>query len=154
MLLPLALGGLLIALGFVGCIVPVVPGPVLAYSSLWVLVAFGASPGTERLAVGGAVVVAAVVVDYVLPALVARKFKCSRWGVVGCFAGTMAGLFFLPLGLLLGPFLGTVAGELVAGREVGASLRGGVGALLGFVLCLLVKLGAVGLFAVWFFRSL
>ena len=148
------LGGLLILLGFVGCIVPALPGPLLAYASLWVLVAFGASPGVGRLAAGGAIVVAAMVIDYVLPSLVAKRFKCSGLGVFGCFAGTVVGLFFMPLGLVLGPFLGTVAGELIAGREMGASLKGGVGALIGFVMCLMVKLGSVGLLAVWFFGAL
>ena len=153
-LLTAVVGGLLVLLGLVGCVVSVLPGPLLAYSSLWVLVAFGSSPGAERLAAGGAIVAAAMVVDYVLPSVVARRFKCSGWGVFGCFAGTVAGLFFLPLGLVLGPFLGTVAGELVAGRGVGASLKGGFGSLLGFAMCLMVKLGAVGLFAAWFFGSL
>ena len=141
-------------LGLIGCIVPILPGPMLAYASLWVLVAFGASPGTERLAVGGAIVVVVMVIDYVLPSIVAKKFRCSGWGVFGCFVGTMAGLFFLPLGMILGPFIGTVAGELTAGRKIGESLKGGVGALIGFVVCLMVKLGAVGLFAAWFFGAM
>ena len=35
-----------------------------------------------------------------------------------------------------------------------ASVRGGFGALLGFVLCLGLKLVAVGLFAWWYFACL
>ncbi|MBR2837848.1 MAG: DUF456 domain-containing protein [Kiritimatiellae bacterium] len=146
-------GGLLLALGLVGCVVPVLPGPLVAYSSLWVLVAFGASPGTERLAVGGVVVLAVMAVDYVLPSVMAGKFKCSKSGVFGCVVGTFAGLFFLPVGLVAGPFLGTVAGELIAGKRLGESLKGGLGALIGFVLCLFAKLAAVALFAWWFFAA-
>ena len=144
-------GGLLLVLGLFGCVVPVLPGPLLAYSSLWVLVAFGSSPGAERLAIGGAVVLVVMVVDYVLPSMMASKFKCSRWGVFGCLVGTFVGLFFLPIGLVAGPFLGTVVGELIAGKRIGESLKGGVGSLLGFVLCLVAKLFAVALFAWWFF---
>lgn len=95
-----------------------------------------------------------VVEWFMVRTLCAKKFKCSGWGVFGCFVGSVIGLFFLPLGIVLGPFLGTVAGELIAGRELSASVRGGFGALLGFVLCLGLKLAAVGLFAWWYFACL
>ena len=74
--------------------------------------------------------------------------------MVGCFLGSLVGLFFLPLGVILGPFLGTVIGELIAGKNVPASLRGGLGALLGFVLCVGLKLVSVGLFAWWYFAAM
>ena len=148
------LGGLLSLLGLVGCVVPIIPGPILAYSSLWLLVLFGYPPTIKELLVGGAVVAFVTIIDYVLPSVCAKKFKCSRWGVVGCVVGSLVGLFFMPLGLILGPFLGTVAGELLAGKNIFASLKGGVGALIGYVLCLGLKLVAVGLFAVWFYYAL
>lgn len=147
-------GAVAALLGFIGCFVPVLPGPLIAYAGLWALVAFGYPPSTTQLAVATGVVVAVTVVDYVLPSLCAKKFKCSGWGVFGCFAGSVVGLFFMPLGIVLGPFLGTVAGELIAGKELSASVRGGFGALLGFVLCLGLKLAAVGLFAWWYFACL
>lgn len=53
-----------------------------------------------------------------------------------------------------GKFLGTVIGELIAGKNVPASLRGGLGALLGFVLCVGLKLVSVGLFAWWYFAAM
>ena len=97
---------------------------------------------------------AVTLVDYILPSFCAKRFKCSRWGVFGCFAGSIVGLFFLPLGIIFGPFLGTVAGELVAGKNLASSVRGGFGALVGFVLCLGLKLVAVGLYAWWYFARL
>jgi len=148
------IGGVTTVLGLVGCFVPVLPGPAIAYATLWILFAFGCSPSPVTLGIGAVVLVAVTLVDYVLPSVCAKKFNCSRWGVFGCFAGSIAGLFFMPLGLILGPFLGTVAGELIAGKAVAASLRGGLGALLGFVLCLGLKLAAVGLFAWWYFACL
>jgi len=140
--------------GLVGCFVPVLPGPAIAYAGLWILYAVGWAPSTTRLAVGAGVLVVVTLVDYVVPSLCAKKFKCSRWGVLGCFVGSIVGLFFLPLGIIMGPFIGTVAGELIAGKEIAASLRGGVGALLGYVVCLGLKLASVGLFAGWYFDSL
>lgn len=149
-----ALGVLLIVLGYIGCVVPVMPGPVLAYGALWAMLPFGHSPGTVRLAVGAAAVLVAMVLDYVLPSMFAKRFNCSRMGIFGCMAGTVVGLFYLPLGLIVGPFVGTVIGELIVGKCFLASMKGGLGALLGFVVSLLVKLSAVSLFAYWFFVSL
>lgn len=149
-----ALGSVLLCLGFFGSLVPVIPGPLLAFGSLGVLAAFGYSPAWEQWCLAVLLLVGVTVLDSLLPSLCAKKFKSSGWGVFGCFVGTLVGLFFLPFGLILGPFLGCVGGELVAGKKLGDSLRGGVGALLGYVLCLALKLVAVGLYAAWFLASL
>lgn len=154
LMLMVALGSVAMLAGFLGCFLPVLPGPAIAYAALFARHAFGCPLSAPRLVVGGIVLVAVTLVDYILPSVCARRFKCSRWGVFGCFAGSVAGLFFLPLGIVLGPFFGTLAGELIAGRNLAASVRGGLGALLGFVLCLGLKLAAVGLFAWWYFARL
>ena len=152
--LTMAIGGVAMLLGLIGCFVPVLPGPAIAYATLFVLFVFGCPLSTAQLSVGAAVLVVVMLVDYVLPSVCAKRFPCSRWGVFGCFAGSIVGLFFLPLGIVLGPFLGTIAGELIAGKNMAASVRGGFGALLGFVLCLGLKLVAVGLYAWWYFARL
>ena len=152
--LMMTIGCVAMLVGFLGCFLPVLPGPAIAYAALFALFAFGCPPTTAQLAIGAGVLVVVTLVDYVLPSVCAKRFKCSRWGVVGCFAGSIVGLFFLPLGIILGPFLGTIAGELIAGKNLAASVRGGFGALLGFVLCLGLKLAAVGLYAWWYFARL
>lgn len=142
------LGVVLLAAGVVGCVVPVLPGPLLAYCAL--LTRFSAV-GSTRLTIGAIVVVVVMIVDYVLPAVFARRFDCTGWGVFGCSVGTIVGLFFMPLGIILGPFTGAVVGEIVAGRKLGAAMKGGFGALVGFALSSGVKLATVALFAWWFF---
>ena len=154
LMLMVGIGGAAMLLGFIGCFLPVLPGPAIAYGALFVLFAFGCPLTTTQLALGGGVLVVVTLVDYILPSVCAKRFKCSGWGVFGCFVGSIAGLFFLPLGIILGPFLGTIAGELIAGKDLAASFRGGFGALLGFVLCLGLKLVAVGLYAWWYFARL
>ena len=136
--------------GFVGCVVPVLPGVAFACAALLALIPTAHALPAERLWVAGGVAVAAIVLDYVVPMLGARKFNCSKWGVLGCLLGTIVGVFFAPIGILLGPFLGAVAGELVAGKEATAALRGGLGALLGFLFGMVLKLIVCGLFAWWF----
>ena len=134
------LAGLLLLIGFVGCVVPVLPGPIIGYCGLLALIPTEKCPSTLVLVTTGLVVVAVMVADYVVPAIGAKKFDCSRWGTVGCFAGTVAGLFFVPIGILLGPFLGAFLGELVARKPIGAALRGGFGAFLGFLSGVFLKI--------------
>ena len=154
LMLAMAIGCVAMLMGFIGCFLPVLPGPAIAYAALFVLFAFDCPPTTAQLVLGAGVLVVVTLVDYVLPSVCAKRFNCSRWGVFGCFVGSIAGLFFLPLGIVLGPFLGTIAGELIAGKNLAASFRGGFGALFGFVLCLGLKLVAVGLYAWRYFACL
>lgn len=111
LMLMLAIGAVAMLLGFLGCFLPVLPGPVISYAALFVLYAFGCPLTTTQLVVGGVVLVIVTLVDYILPSICAQRFHCSRWGVFGCFVGSIVGLFFMPLGIILGPFLGTVAGD-------------------------------------------
>ena len=145
-----SLGALCLLLGFIGCVVPVLPGPVCGLLALCALLPTAAAPTPGCLAVVGAVVALVVALDYIVPALGAKKFNCSRWGVFGCLAGTLVGVFFFPWGLVLGPFGGAFLGELVAGKTTADAVRGGVGALLGFLVSVVLKIASVGFCAVLF----
>jgi uncharacterized protein YqgC (DUF456 family) len=151
----IVLGAFLLVLAFIGCVVPVVPGPLLAFAGL--LCARGIAPHTapsmRTLVVALAFVVVVIVLDYVVPALVARKFNCGKMGVFGCVVGTIVGLFFMPIGLLVGPFLGAMVGELIAGKEVRQSLKGAVGAFLGYAAGILLKLICCGSLAAMFMQA-
>ena len=134
------LAGLLLVIGFIGCVVPVLPGPIIGYFGLLALVPTEKCPSTLVLVAMGLLVAAVTIADYVVPAIGARKFDCSRLGTVGCFVGTLVGLFFVPAGILLGPFLGAFLGELIARKPVGAALKGGFGAFLGFLSGVFLKI--------------
>lgn len=146
----ISLGGLALLLGFIGCVVPVLPGPLLGFAALLALLPTSAALSPNELYLAGGATVVASLLDYLLPMLGAKKFKCSGWGTFGCFVGTIAGLFFFPFGLLLGPFLGAACGELISGKNMTAACRGGLGALLGFLATMVVKLVVVGLDAYCF----
>ena len=152
-ILLIGLGGICLFIGFVGCVVPVLPGVACAYAALWTLYPTPYAVTGERLLVGGIVAGVAIVLDSVVPAVGAKKFDCSRWGVFGCMVGTLIGIFFAPLGIVLGPFLGAVGGELIAGKALSSALRGGIGALLGFLAGVVLKFAACALFAWWFVQA-
>ena len=138
----ICLGWTLLVIGFVGCFVPVLPGPTIAYCALLSVLAIGdhAAPSVTVLVGAGLLTAMVTVLDYVVPAWGAAKFNCSRWGTFGCFVGTIVGLFFVPIGILVGPFLGAFLGELIAMKPIGAALKGGLGAFLGFLSGVFLKI--------------
>ena len=138
--------------GIVGCAVPVIPGPALAFCGLLSLLAIDKSPSGLAWGISALLLISAFVVDYIMPALGAKKFKASKYGVAGCFIGTMIGVFFLPFGILLGPFLGALAGELLSGRNLKESVNGGTGALIGFLAGTLYKMLICSIFAFIFIK--
>jgi uncharacterized protein YqgC (DUF456 family) len=67
------------------------------------------------------------------------------------------GLFFGVVGLLLGPFVGALIGELFAGGTLQRATNVGVGAWIGFLVGTVLKLGVcfamLGLFALAFIAN-
>ena len=83
----------------------------------------------------------ALVADNLATAWGARRYGAGRAGVWGAVIGAILGAFLLgPLGLIVGPFLGALAFELLSGRRGEEALRAGIGGLLGFLLGVGVKL--------------
>jgi len=71
----------------------------------------------------------------------------------GCFIGTIVGLLFLPLCVVLRQFTVAFAGELVSGKPFGLSLKGAFGALLGYVCGVLLKVACCGFIAYQFWTA-
>jgi uncharacterized protein YqgC (DUF456 family) len=134
------LGTLLLAGGFIGCFVPVIPGPVLAYAAILLrhfFVSDGASPYSVGvvLILGGAMV-AVTVLDYIIPSWITRKAGGSKYGARGALIGMLLGIIFTPIGMLMGMFLGALVGELLhnsnnISHAVGVACWSFVGFLLG-----------------------
>lgn len=154
-ILLIILGILCLIIGLAGCFLPVVPGPPVAYAGL-VLLHFTdkVQYSTAQLLVWLLVVVILQVLDYFVPMLGSKYSGGSRWGTRGCLVGTIAGLFFMPWGIILGPFLGAFIGELLGGRQTGQALKSGLGSLLGFLLGTVLKCIACGYFIYVFFSAL
>ncbi|MDO4949732.1 MAG: DUF456 domain-containing protein [Bacteroidales bacterium] len=132
---------LCLLLGMAGCFVPTIPGPPLSYCGLLALnhthqVHFSATFMMVTLLF----VVLIQLLDYVVPVLGTKLSGGTRWGNYGSLAGTILGLFFLPWGLLMGPLAGAFIGELLGGNNVRASMRSGIGSLVGFLASTFIKL--------------
>ena len=127
--------------GFIGCFVPVIPGPPLSYVGILLLHFTDKELFSITYLIVLLVVVAVVqVLDYIVPSFGSKMLGGSRWGSRGCLAGTIIGMFFLPFGIILGPFLGAVIGELIGGKDFSQALISGLGSFIGFLASTLLKL--------------
>lgn len=139
----LVLAGLLVIAAIIGCFLPVIPGPPIAFLSLLLLsfTSFGLEITANFLFWSGGIAVFITALDYVIPLLGTKTFGGSRAGVIGSIVGLLAGIFlFPPIGIVVGPFIGAVAGEMLTGNQFKASLKSGFGAFIGFVFGTGVKL--------------
>jgi uncharacterized protein YqgC (DUF456 family) len=146
--------GVLIAVGFAGTVLPGLPGVLLIYAGmlLGAWIDHFQRIGWPTLTILGILTGLALVADLIASAFGARRFGASRQAVAGSVIGGLVGPFtgLGLLGLLLGPFLGAVIGELLARRSITGATRVGFGTWLGLVVGTLVKLAlAVGMLGVF-----
>ena len=126
----------LMLVGLIGCIIPVLPGPLLV-----LLGAFVYAWHTDYTVVSWAVlgVLAGLtlfsqLLDYLASMIGAKKFGAGKWGMAGALVGGVAGLFSAGvLGIIIGPFIGAIVFELAGGKDFRSSLKIGLGTLVGFL---------------------
>jgi len=171
-------GILTLLLGFTGCIIPALPGPPLGFVSLLLLhwtskVQFS----TQFLFTWAAVAIIVTILDQVVPVWGTKQFGGSKKGIRGSILGLIAGMFFPPVGIIIGPFAGAFIGEMINERNLereqrarqplhpqnnfntspsktSKALKAATGALMGLLGGIILKLIATGYMAYYFFEAL
>jgi len=142
----LIIGIILLLVSIVGSVLPVLPGPTIAWLGILSLHLSDFGEFTITFLVISAILAVAIgLLDYFVPVWGTKKFGGSKAGVIGSIIGLIAGLFFPPFGILIGPFVGAVIGELTQKNDFQKALKAGLGSFLGFVAGTLVKLT----FCIW-----
>jgi len=151
----LILGIILILTGIIGCLVPVLPGPPISYIGLILLhlTRFGQFSSTI-LIVLAAVTVVVTLLDYIVPIWGTKKFGGSKYGTRGATVGLIIGLFMGPVGIIAGPFIGAIVGELIFKDDMKYAIKAGFGSLLGFLTGIGLKLATSFVITFYFVREL
>jgi len=135
----------LIVLGVIGTFVPAIPGPALVFAGmlLGAWIDHFSRIGAITLAVLGLLTVLALAVDIVAGVVGARRVGASRLALIGAAAGGIIGLFFGIIGIVVLPFVGAVAGELLSRPRLASAARVGIGTWLGMAFGALAKAALV-----------
>ena len=141
-------------IGLAGMLLPIIPGAPILFSGLllaawaddfeyvgfWTLVLLGVLAGLTYL------------VDLLAGAFGVKRFGASSRAMVGAAAGTLLGLFFGLIGVIIGPFAGACIGELTTSRNLETAGRAGIGATIGLAIGAAAKLALafmmLGIFAI------
>lgn len=132
---------LLVAAGFAGLVLPLIPGVPLIY--LGIVAAAWADGFTKiggfTLAVCGVLAAVAFAVDYVAGVLGAKRMGATPWGLFGAVVGTVVGVFFGLPGLILGPAVGAIGFEYWKDPNFKKACEAGAGVVIGFALGVVAK---------------
>jgi uncharacterized protein YqgC (DUF456 family) len=135
------LAAALIVGGVAGAVLPILPGIPMIFGGIWLAAAVDDYQhlGWGWLVAIGIVGAVGVALDFVSASLGAKKIGASPRALWGAGIGTTIGMFFGLPGLLLGPFLGAVAGELWSGKSVLRSAHVGISTWFGMLLGIIAK---------------
>jgi uncharacterized protein YqgC (DUF456 family) len=147
------LAAALIIGGLIGSVIPALPALPMIFGGIWLAAAVDDyhHVGLWWLLILGGLGATGVVLEFIASTLGAKRIGACRQALWGASIGMLAGMFFGIPGLLLGPFVGALLGELASGQSVLRSAHVGVGTWVGLLFGALMKLVIsfvmVGLFA-------
>jgi uncharacterized protein YqgC (DUF456 family) len=151
------LAAVLVLAGIAGAVLPALPGVPLVFAGL--LAAAWADDfarvGVFTLVLLGLLTLLSFAIDFAATMLGAKRVGATKLAIVGAALGTVAGLFLGIPGLILGPFVGAVIGELLSHGEMQKAARAGLATWMGLLFGTLAKLALVftmlGVFAAAYF---
>ena len=151
------LAAVLVLVGLAGSVLPALPGVPLVFGGLLVAAWID---DFERvtwlpLVVLGLLTIVSFAIDFAATALGAQRVGATRLAIVGALVGTLVGVFLGIPGLILGPFVGAVAGEMISHGKVEQAARAGLATWMGLIFGTLSKVALVfamlGVFALAYF---
>lgn len=152
----LIIGLIFIIGGLIGCIFPILPGPPISYAGMLIIhLAEKWQFSDQLLIILGTLTVLVTILENVIPIWGTKRFGGSKAGIWGATIGLIAGFIFLNvLGIIIGPFIGAVTGELLSRKDTKSALKAGGGAFLGFLAGTGIKLANTGLIIFFVFKEI
>ena len=149
----LLLGFFFVCLGFIGSVLPVLPGPLTGWFGLLLLHSTKIIPmDWIFLGITLALAIVIFILDYFIPAIGTKRFGGTKYGVYGTTIGLIIGLISpIPFGMLLGAFFGAFIGELMYdAKNTNRALKASIGAFLGFLASVTIKFSIAMVYFVLF----
>ena len=133
---------ILMIVGALGIVLPALPGVPLIYAGMVLAASIDDFQriGWITLTVLGLLTLIGFIVDFAASAMGAKRVGASARAVWGAVIGTVVGLFFGIPGLILGPFIGAVIGEITVHGKVGTAGKVGLATWIGLLFGTLFKL--------------
>lgn len=154
-LLWIILGIILMIIGLIGSVLPFLPGPPLCYIGLLIQQLRTDAPYSFNfLMIWAIVTIGITVFDYIVPVYGTQKLGGTKYGVWGSTIGLIAGFWFGPAGIILGPFVGAFIGEWLAHNQTDKAFKAAVGSFIGFLFGTLLKLIVCGIMTWHLFAEL
>lgn len=154
-LLLIIIAGLFLLTGFLGSVLPILPGIPLSYLSLILLHLTSTVQFSSRfLIVLGIVVIIVQLLDFIIPVWGTKKTGGSKAGVRGSLIGLFAGFFMGPWGIITGPFVGALLGELLVGKTSQKAIKAALGTFLGLLTGTILKLVLAGIMIYYYVEAL
>lgn len=140
--------------GIIGAIAPIIPGTILSFAGLVLAYCTESSSISEgTLWLWGVISLIVIALDYILPGYFSKVFGGSKAGITGATIGVLIGALVMgPIGIITGPFVGAVVGEMINERRpLDKALVVGFGSLLSFFVGTGIKLIAAGwmMYYIW-----
>lgn len=151
----LIIASILTLIGVIGAIIPALPGPPLSLAALVIVnLVLPGEISLTLLIVMTILCIVAAILDYLAPILLTRVGGGSKEAVLCTTLGLLAGLFFMPLGLILGPLIGAFIGEYSHSAHLGKALWVAFLSFLSFLFTTVIKLILTAVISYYIFLAI
>jgi uncharacterized protein len=139
-----SIAAVLMLVGLAGAVIPMLPGIPIIFGGIWLAAGVDhyRHVSSGWLIGIGIIAVVGMLLDFAAAALGAKRVGASAQAVAGALIGTVIGLFLGIPGLVFGPFVGALIGELIAGHDLQRSAHVGIATWAGLIFGTLMKLAA------------
>ncbi|NLX92076.1 MAG: DUF456 family protein [Firmicutes bacterium] len=155
--LPLIITFILFIVGIIGTVLPLLPGVTLIWGGMLlygILTGFPPGLSWDFYLFQGIAALLIMGVDYIATAVGVKRSGGSKAATWGAAVGLLLGIFMGPAGIIFGPFLGALVGELLNGFPLDRALRSSIASLVGLLGGIILKLGIEIAMIFWFIKRI
>jgi len=144
---------LLIIFGFIGVLLPFVPGITLMFIGilLYAVNDHFLHITQNHILIFAILTIVSIIIDYLSGIISAKLSKASKYGLIGAVVGSLLGLLIFGfLGIIIGPAVGVFIFEYLAFKSLKGSSDKAIKTLIGSLISLIINF-AIAVFIIIFF---